>query len=99
MKHLFNKQGESIMFTKLGRTAGAIVAGSAAVAMAVAMAPAASAVVPNSNNFIPSVLSATTYRVAGSDRIATAIKAAQTRVAWGQMNTMTPPVFVNGCNV
>lgn len=84
------------MFTKLGRTAGAIVAGSAAVAMAVAMAPAASAVVPNSNNFIPSVLSASTYRIAGSDRIATAIKAAQTRVAWGSFNGDT---FVNGCNV
>jgi putative cell wall-binding protein len=99
MKHLFNKQGESIMFTKLGRTAGAIVAGSAAVAMAVVMAPAASAVTPNSNNFIPSVLSATTYRVAGSDRIATAIKAAQTRISWGSFNTQNPPVWVNGCDV
>src|SRR5664280_1869337 len=97
MKHLFNKQGESIMFTKLGRTAGAIVAGSAAVAMAVAMAPAASAVTPHSNNFIPSVLSASTVRIAGSDRIATAIKAAQARVAWGYLDGNGH--FVNGCNV
>lgn len=84
------------MFTKLGRTVGAMVAGSAAIAMAVAMAPAASAVTPNSDNFIPSVLSASTHRVAGSDRIATAIKAAQTRVAWGWWAGNT---FVDGCNV
>src|ERR1035437_3915171 len=85
------------MFTKLGRTAGAIVAGSAAVAMAVAMAPAASALPPTSNNFIPSVLSASTYRIAGSDRIATAIKVAQTKVAWGYYDTSQN--FVNGCDV
>ena len=86
------------MFTKLGRTVGAMVAGSAAVAMAVAMAPAASASTPDSNNFIPSVLSASTYRIAGSDRIATAIKAAQTRVGWGYKATIGGE-FVNGCNV
>src|ERR1035437_7914216 len=85
------------MFTKLGRTAGAIVAGSAAVAMAVAMAPAASALPPTSNNFVPSVLQASTYRIPGSDRIATAIKAAQTRVAWGYYDTSQN--FVNGCDV
>jgi putative cell wall-binding protein len=99
MKHLFNKQGESIMFTKLGRTAGAIVAGSAAVAMAVAMAPAASAApAPISNNFIPSVLSASTYRIAGSDRIATAIKVAQTKTGWGT-GSVALGDFVNGCDV
>jgi hypothetical protein len=85
------------MFTRLGRTAGAIVAGSAAVAMAVAMAPAASAA-PTSNNFVPSVLSATTVRIAGMDRIATAIKAADTRLAWG-LGSISNNTFVDGCDV
>jgi putative cell wall-binding protein len=86
------------MRTKLRRTAGAIVAGSAAVAMAVSMAPAASAVTNHSSNFIPSVLSASTYRIAGSDRIATAIKAAQTKTGWGS-GSEAAGNFVNGCNV
>jgi len=90
------------MRTKLRRTAGALVAGSAAVALAVAMAPGAMAMGPpgtyHDSNFIPQVNNATVYRIAGSDRIATAIKAAQTKLAWGQ-HKVGNANFVNGCNV
>src|SRR5450759_789506 len=92
------------MRTKLRRTAGALVAGSAAVALAVAMAPGAMAFnIPapgtyHDSNFIPQVNNATVYRIAGSDRIATAIKAAQTKLAWGQ-HKVGNANFVNGCNV
>jgi putative cell wall-binding protein len=53
------------------------------------------------SNFIPQVHPTTVYRIAGSDRIATAIKAAQTKLAWGQgvANRFGIPGFVNGCNV
>src|ERR1035437_3578155 len=90
------------MRTKLRRTAGALVAGSAAVALAVAMAPGAMAMGPpgtyHDSNFIPQVHPTTVYRIAGSDRIATAIKAAQTKLAWGQ-HKVGNANFVNGCNV
>ena len=93
------------MRTKLRRTAGALVAGSAAVALAVAMAPGAMALMNpgppgtyHDSNFIPQVHPTTVYRIAGSDRIATAIKAAQTKLAWGQ-HKVGNANFVNGCNV
>ena len=94
------------MRTKLRRTAGALVAGSAAVALAVAMAPGASAMASHQgppgtyhdSNFVPQVHNATVYRIAGSDRIATAIKAAQTKKEWGQ-GKVSSGNFVNGCNV
>ena len=92
------------MRTKLRRTAGALVAGSAAVALAVAMAPGAMAMGPpgtyHDSNFIPQVHASTVYRIAGSDRIATAIMAAQTKLAWGQGVAGNGNAnFVNGCNV
>jgi len=95
------------MRTKLRRTAGALVAGSAAVALAVAMAPGAMALMNpgppgtyHDSNFIPQVHASTVYRIAGSDRIATAIMAAQTKLAWGQGVAGNGNAnFVNGCNV
>jgi putative cell wall-binding protein len=77
------------MQAKLRRSASAFVAGSASLALAVVMAPGAFAGTSgplldnDQNNFGKDVRDSVTYRIAGSDRIATAIDAAQTKEHWG----------------
>lgn len=72
------------MHTKIRRAAVAAVVAAAFVGSSLAMATVSSAApLDNDPNFVPSIHSNTTYRIAGNDRISTAILASQTRTDWG----------------
>lgn len=72
------------MNNKLRRGAVAAAVAAAVVGSTLAMASVSSAApLDNDPNFIPSIHTNTTYRIAGNDRISTAILAAQTRTDWG----------------
>lgn len=66
------------------RGTSSAIAGAAILGLTLTMAaPASAALLDSDPDFVPNVRDNTTYRIAGNDRISTAIVAAQTRSDWG----------------